>query len=76
MASLIDIKKSVSEMSSDELRELIISNRASRRVSKKPVVERVAKAEKRKKVEKTTANQMSSLTPAQAAKLLELLGGL
>lgn len=72
MPSIDDFKKSVTEMSDDELNEILNHSRNERASS--------AKSKKKKRKAKTKTEDLSldnieNLTPAQARKLLDKLKG-
>ena len=72
MPSIDDFKKSVTEMSDDELNEILNHSRNERASSSK------SKKKKRKaktKTEDLSLDNIENLTPAQARKLLDKLKG-
>ncbi len=77
MPTIYDLKKSVSELSEEELMDLILQTRMSRHTSKAP--ERAARVEVKKidankKISQSTADKiLNGLTPEMAAKLAEAL---
>lgn len=74
MAQLEDLKKSMTEMDENELRNLLLGVRQSRRTSKKPTA--ASKAATSTKAEVSMENMLGALSPEAKAKLLEqLLGG-
>ena len=69
---LSDLKKSVSELSEDELRILLSEIRANRRVSKRPIsVSKTATS----KSEVSTKTLLDNISSDQAAMLLKLMEG-
>lgn len=70
---LSDITKDFNSLSDDEAQQLIMSIRANRRVSKKPVV--VKNNNKSKANPKQTTLNMDSISPQMAAMLLQKLRG-
>jgi hypothetical protein len=69
--NLDDLKPSITSMQPDEVLKVILATRASRRISKKPVVE---KKPSKARVKKTPpVLNVSTLTNEQAALLLALL---
>ena len=67
---LEDLKKSITKMSTDELTAMILELRASRRTRKEKPAAKKAAAKSDASLEKS----ITALSPAQRAKLLELLG--
>lgn len=70
---LEDITKQFTSLSDDEALKIIMSIRANRRISKKPVV---VKNTKQAKQPKQTELNMDAISPQMAAMLLQKLKGL
>lgn len=68
MSYLSDLRKSLSEMSEDELHDMILTLRQERRSAP-------AKQPKTKKAVKKPTVNIDDLTPEQQQELLKLLGG-
>ena len=71
---LEDITKEFHTLSDDEALKLIMNIRASRRVSKKPVVSKPASNNNSKSKAKQSLS-MDAISPAKAASLLQKLRG-
>lgn len=69
---LKDLRKSVSEMSDDELRASLLAIRQNRRVSKKPAP---AARKTEIKAEADMSSLLAGITAEQAAELLKMMGG-
>ena len=73
---LRDIKKSLSDMSEDELYAQLSTIRSSRRISKKPPAPVKKAAAVKKEVPTVSAdNIIKTMSPDQAAALLKMMGG-
>lgn len=74
--ALQGFKKSLSDLSDDELRQLLLETRSNRRVVKQKTIERSQKAAKEGTLTKATMRQtIKGLTAEQAAELLAALTG-
>jgi len=70
---LSDIRKSISEMTDEEVREELTRIRSNRRISKKPPTAERKKSASTSAV--STSTLLDSMDAAQAAQLLALLEG-
>lgn len=74
--ALHGFKKSLSDLSDDELRQLLLETRSNRRVVKQKTVERAQKAAKEGTLTKANMRQtIRGLSAEQAAELLAALTG-
>lgn len=71
---LSDLRKSISDMTEEELRQELLAIRSSRRISKKPPTATKAKAPTQKS-EASTDTLINALSPEQIAQLLKNMGG-
>jgi hypothetical protein len=75
MATIKDLKVSISEMTFSQACALVKESRLRRRLSKEKPKRVLVKMETNRKVRKTQAKAVSKLTREQAAALLKLLSG-
>ncbi len=70
---LSDLKNSITELNDNELRDLLSSIRANRRISKRPPV--AGKKKSTLKAEVSTEALMNNMSVEQAEKLLKMMEG-
>lgn len=75
MPRLDDLRKSVTKMSTEELRTFFTDIRTDRKIRKEPVVVKKAKVAKVTKTKDNLSKMMAGLTPAQKAELIKQLEG-
>jgi hypothetical protein len=72
---LADIRKSISEMSEEELRSHLTTLRSNRRISKKPRIEAKQRKLAKEGASLSTDTLLKTISADQAAQLLALMEG-